>query len=124
ARVRLSGEFPGFLPDSPNGSAEQECFARVSHPRLDAVQRPAIAVAQQQREPDVGDRGELICGRKWHAVGMGRAGSADIVGREDQLARLEAAASQARDGRGSCLLITGEPGAGKTHLVATAATRW
>jgi DNA-binding CsgD family transcriptional regulator/tetratricopeptide (TPR) repeat protein len=55
---------------------------------------------------------------------MGRAGSADIVGREDELARLEAAASHARDGRGACFLITGEPGAGKTHLVATVASEW
>src|SRR3954469_17491203 len=52
------------------------------------------------------------------------AGAAGIVGREDELARLEAAASHARDGRGACLLVTGEPGAGKTHLVATAAARW
>src|SRR3954447_12156212 len=52
------------------------------------------------------------------------AGSAGIVGREDELARLEGAATHARDGRGACLLVTGEPGAGKTHLVATAAARW
>jgi len=55
---------------------------------------------------------------------MARAGSADIVGREEELARLEAAANHAGDGRGACLLVTGEPGAGKTHLVATASARW
>src|SRR3954471_351145 len=52
------------------------------------------------------------------------AGSAGIVGRENELARLEAAAGHAGDGRGACFLVTGEPGAGKSHLVATAAARW
>src|SRR5690242_5672654 len=55
---------------------------------------------------------------------MARVETADIVGREDELARLEAAASSARDGRGACLLVTGEPGAGKSSLVGTAAARW
>ena len=55
---------------------------------------------------------------------MARVASADIVGREEELARLETAASHARDAHGACLLVTGEPGAGKTNLVATAAARW
>src|SRR5690348_1782912 len=55
---------------------------------------------------------------------MARAKAADVVGRENELAWLEAAARHARDGRGACVLVTGEPGAGKSHLIATAATRW
>ena len=55
---------------------------------------------------------------------MARPESADLFGRETELARLEAAASHARDGRGACLLVTGEPGAGKSHLIATAAAGW
>src|SRR4051812_12303672 len=55
---------------------------------------------------------------------MARPETAELVGREEELARLEAAAGHARDGRGACLLVTGEPGAGKSHLVATAAARW
>src|SRR3954452_2341808 len=62
--------------------------------------------------------------RWWHPVGMARPETAELVGREEELARLEAAAGHARDGRGACLLVTGEPGAGKSHLVATAAARW
>src|SRR5690349_13587044 len=55
---------------------------------------------------------------------MARPETADLVGRENELARLEAAARRAGEGRGACFLITGEPGAGKSHLVAAAATRW
>lgn len=55
---------------------------------------------------------------------MARAETPYLVGREDELARLEAAVGHARDGRGACLLVTGEPGAGKTHLITAASTRW
>src|SRR4051794_35695244 len=54
---------------------------------------------------------------------MARAETADLVGREDELARLEAAAGGAQDGRGGRLLLTGEPGGGETHPLAPAAGR-
>src|SRR4051794_29964688 len=47
-----------------------------------------------------------------------------IVGRERELALLEAAGRRAAAGRGSCLILTGEPGAGKSHLAGVAAARW
>lgn len=47
-----------------------------------------------------------------------------IVGRETELTLLELAGRRASAGRGACLLVTGEPGAGKSHLAAVAAARW
>jgi DNA-binding CsgD family transcriptional regulator/tetratricopeptide (TPR) repeat protein len=47
-----------------------------------------------------------------------------IVGRDEELALLEAAGRRAAVGRGSCLLVSGEPGAGKSHLMTVAAARW
>jgi hypothetical protein len=39
-----------------------------------------------------------------------------LIGREAERARLQAAASEAGDGRGSLLLLAGEAGIGKTVL--------
>lgn len=47
-----------------------------------------------------------------------------VIGREDEYARLEAARQRADHGNGSCLLITGEPGAGKSHLLSAAGAAW
>jgi tetratricopeptide (TPR) repeat protein len=43
-------------------------------------------------------------------------GAAGFVGREDELALLSAGLERARDGRGSLLLIGGEPGIGKSRI--------
>ncbi|MET0767564.1 MAG: LuxR family transcriptional regulator [Aeromicrobium sp.] len=43
-----------------------------------------------------------------------------LVGREDELARIAALMGLARNGRGAALLCTGDPGIGKTSLLAAA----
>jgi predicted ATPase len=45
-----------------------------------------------------------------------------LVGREPEIKRLKKLVQGAADGTGSALLITGEPGIGKTHLVQAVAT--
>lgn len=45
-----------------------------------------------------------------------------LVGREPEIKRLKRLVQRAADGTGSALLIAGEPGIGKTHLVRAAAT--
>ncbi len=47
-------------------------------------------------------------------------GNRAIIGRQDELAALAAAAAAAGEGRGSCVLITGEAGIGKTRLAGHA----
>jgi DNA-binding SARP family transcriptional activator len=49
--------------------------------------------------------------------------AADLVGRDAQIARLEEALAAARAGRGSVVLIAGEPGVGKTRLAEALADR-
>src|SRR5918994_7457402 len=57
---------------------------------------------------------------------MGRRGTMDamaqqsIVGREDEVARLRAALDAARSGHPTVVLVLGEPGVGKSSLLATA----
>ena len=43
-----------------HGSGEQEVVAGLGHPGLDAVEGPAVALAQHQGEPDVGNRREAL----------------------------------------------------------------
>jgi DNA-binding SARP family transcriptional activator len=55
-------------------------------------------------------------------VTRGRQAAADdLVGREDQLAALDAILAGARGGHGRVLLVAGEPGIGKTRLAEEAA---
>src|SRR5689334_22585061 len=46
-----------------------------------------------------------------------------FVGRELELAALDAALARARDGQGAALLFSGEAGIGKTHLARAAVER-
>ena len=50
------------------------------------------------------------------------ANDVKLVGREPEIKRLKTLVQRAVDGSGSALLIAGEPGIGKTHLVEAAAT--
>ena len=50
------------------------------------------------------------------------ANDVKLVGREPEIKRLKTLVQRAADGSGSALLIAGEPGIGKTHLVEAAAT--
>jgi class 3 adenylate cyclase/tetratricopeptide (TPR) repeat protein len=43
-------------------------------------------------------------------------GRSDLVGRDEELRALEAAAAEARDGRGKVAIVRGEPGIGKSRL--------
>src|SRR5262245_36035867 len=52
-----------------------------------------------------------------------QAGPITLVGRESELERLAAAARAARAGRGQMVLISGEPGIGKTAVLAALAGR-
>jgi predicted ATPase len=57
------------------------------------------------------------------AVSGGRGSALPLVGREQVLADLAAALDQARASRGGLVLITGEPGIGKTRLAEEAVER-
>src|SRR5688572_2796500 len=52
-----------------------------------------------------------------------RGGSNPIVGRDDELARFADAVARAGDGQPSVLLVSGDPGIGKSTLLAEAARR-
>lgn len=56
-------------------------------------------------------------------AGSGVAVFCELVGREAELARLEARLEAARAGAGSCIFITGAEGVGKSRLVAELAAR-
>ncbi|MGI9612406.1 MAG: AAA family ATPase [Acidimicrobiales bacterium] len=49
---------------------------------------------------------------------LDRVSARPFAGRDDELARLRKHWSEAKDGRTQLVLVTGEPGIGKTHLVA------
>jgi ABC-type transport system involved in cytochrome c biogenesis ATPase subunit len=53
--------------------------------------------------------------------GTGNARPVPLAGREAELGRLIAASRAARDGHGTIALISGEPGIGKTALLAALA---
>jgi DNA-binding SARP family transcriptional activator len=52
-----------------------------------------------------------------------QAAAGELVGRDDQLAALDAVLAGARGGRGRIALVAGEPGIGKTRLAEEAARR-
>jgi len=54
-------------------------------------------------------------------VGGVSAGAAHLVGRERELATLRGLIASAAGGNGSMVMVFGEPGIGKTRLVAEAA---
>jgi ABC-type transport system substrate-binding protein/class 3 adenylate cyclase len=47
-----------------------------------------------------------------------------LVGRDDEVAALEAVFNELNEGKGAIVAITGEPGIGKSRLVADARSRW
>jgi tetratricopeptide (TPR) repeat protein len=58
-----------------------------------------------------------------HFLGVPRAPSQSFVGRDQALSELNAAIVQSLQGRGTLVLISGEPGIGKTRLMAEFAAR-
>jgi class 3 adenylate cyclase len=78
-----------------------------SHPS-----RPVKGLAEPLTTHTV--RGERLDGRR-------RAGSAPLIGRQDELAVLREAWAEAQEGRrrpGTCVAVTGDAGLGKSRLVA------
>src|SRR3989442_9313376 len=55
--------------------------------------------------------------------GTARPGLTRFVGREEESARLRELLEEAMRGKGSLVLVYGEPGVGKTRLVSELATR-
>ncbi len=83
-------------------------------PELDLARRPVVELAPSQAQQPVDSRPEPA----------GRADrGADFVGREREIAELEAALERALDGHGSICMLGGEPGIGKSRLADELAER-
>ena len=59
----------------------------------------------------------------WFGEGQGQAGSGpvDLIGREPEIQRIKALLGQLTGGAGEALLLSGDPGVGKTTLLDLAA---
>jgi DNA-binding SARP family transcriptional activator len=92
-------------------------------------QDPGLDWTPPPQEPDTstgettGSAGEASRAPTAPVMPSARAAADELVGREDQLAALDAILAGARDGRGRVALVAGEPGIGKTRLAEEAARR-
>lgn len=87
-----------------------------------AIERSATPFETQALEPFLvkGKRLPQLAstvGRRIEGRGRTALSNVDFVGRDEELAMLQAALAGATDGSGSCVQIVGEPGIGKSRLV-------
>ena len=75
-----------------------------------------------RQDPSLGGAERPTGPGRW-ALPAELATTSDLVGREDELADLEAAIADASTGGSGLVTVSGEAGVGKTHLVAAAAQR-
>lgn len=101
---RILGEELGIEPSPSLRALEADVLAQSPSIEWYPPERPRSTpspptAAEADRDPSPGR----------HAFGA-------VVGRDDELARLEAALDDAAAGRGEVVLVVGEPGIGKTRL--------
>ncbi|HKZ07539.1 MAG TPA: AAA family ATPase [Methylomirabilota bacterium] len=93
----------------------------------ESTARLAQGYVRLERCPAVAIKGKSAPVARWRVLGRGpRRGRLDetagralteLVGREDELAHLEALLARAESGRGQVLAVVGEPGMGKSRLL-------
>jgi serine/threonine protein kinase/tetratricopeptide (TPR) repeat protein len=85
-------------------------LAKVPEQRFETAAEVSVALREALEAPDVEAEGaEAVT--ILDALSRGR-----LVGRGDELAEARQLWQRAREGKGHCLLLSGEPGAGKTRL--------
>jgi tetratricopeptide (TPR) repeat protein/predicted Ser/Thr protein kinase len=126
-----TGQLP-FAADDPLAVISQHLYAPVVPPRaiqpnlpaaLDALIMRLLAKRPEDRPATAAQvraaLGEIAAGREPELVapvGLDRLARGRLVGREHELAEVLAHWRQAMEGKGHILLISGEPGIGKTRL--------
>src|ERR1700689_2202758 len=87
--------------------------------------RKGPVVPRAERWVAAGGRATPIARRVWryYSVGVSGPASGALVGRDAELAVLDALFAQTAAGAGGVVLLTGEPGVGKTRLAREATER-